>query len=286
MNPSHEFPSFDDLLPDLNQLILDLVEDYQAEKIKSWDDLEDKVKVFFTPERMAQTDEIVPHWLKMASYADGLTLIHVMCVFMGLSMLPEYLGMSKRLQQLMKWIILLHDVEKEPQAGKRDHPHAFRSAAGAADTLPKLGFPVTTKYDQLIGEWSDFTRSAVTIPENSSDYVQDNRKLPQILDGIERMFGHNTPAALIIKTILFHLSVDMDFWPPPAPLTNDEMKRYFDRELTSLLRIMHLGDGEGWLMFDPENREPGRMDTLEAFERVERLVSEPFQTGSLDADKL
>jgi len=272
MNTSQEFPPFDVLLPDLNQFILDLVEEYKAEKIKSWDDLEKKVNAFFTPEKMDQTDAIVPHWRKMASYADGLTLVHVMCVFMGLYMLPEFLGMSEHQQGLTKWIILLHDVEKEPRAGKRDHPHAFRSAAGAAQTLPKLGFPTTTEHVLLINEWSEFTRSAVTLPDNSSDYVQDNRKLPQILDGIQRMFGHSTPATLIIKTILFHLSVDMDFWPPPAPLTNDEMKRYIDRELTPLLRVMHLADGDGWLMFDPENRERGRMDTLGVFEMVERLI--------------
>jgi hypothetical protein len=270
----------------LNQFILDLAEDYKAGNIKSWDDLEEKVTAFFTLEMMDQTEAIVPHWRKMASYADGLTLVHVMCVFMGLTMLPEFKSMTKQHQQLLKWIILFHDVEKELRDGKRDHPHAFRSAAGAARTLPKLGFPAATEYNLLIDEWSEFTRTAVRLPGNSSDYVQDNRKLPQILDGIERMFGHNTPAALIIKTVLFHLSVNMSFWPPAAPLTNVEMKRYFDQKLISLLRVMHLADGEGWLLFDPENRKRGRMDTLEVFERVERLISEPFQVGDSRPDGL
>jgi len=64
-----------------------------------------------------------------------------------------------------------------------------------------------------------------------------------------------------------------------------ERKNYFDKELTPLLRVMHLADGEGWLLFDPENREPGRVDTLAVFERVERLISKPLQAGFLDADK-
>ena len=50
MNTRQEFPSFDVLLPDLNQFIVDLVEEYKAEKIKSWNDLEDRVNAFFTPE--------------------------------------------------------------------------------------------------------------------------------------------------------------------------------------------------------------------------------------------
>lgn len=277
MNEQQKFPSFDDLLPDLNQFILYLVDEYRAGKINKWEDLEEKVIPFFTPERMDQTAGIVPHWREMASYADGLTLVHVMCVFMGLFMLPEYLSMSAYQQKLMKWIILFHDVEKEVRAGKRDYPHAFRSAAGAAQTLAQLGFPITSEYDQIITEWSEFTRSAVTVLENSSDFVQDNRKLPQILDGIRRMFGHNSPGALILKTILFHLAVDMNFWPPPAPLMDDEMKRYFDTELIPLLKVMHLADGNGWLIFDPENRERGQMDTLKVFERVERLITESFQ---------
>lgn len=88
------------------------------------------------------------------------------------------------------------------------------------------------------------------------------------------MFGHHSPGTLIIKTILFHLAVDMNFWPPPAPLTNDEMRLFFDRELIPLLRVMHLADGEGWLMFDLANRARARIDTLEVFERVERLIPE------------
>ena len=243
-----------------------------------WDDLEIKVKAFFTPEKMDQTAVIVPHWHKMASYADGITLVHVMCVFLGMYMLPEFLGLPTSQQEIMKWIILFHDVEKEIHQGKRDYPHAFKSAVEAAQRLPKLGFSTTNNYDQLIVGWSEFTLSSITLPEGSTDFIQDNHKLPVIVEGIERMFGHNTPAALIIKTILFHLSVDMDFWPPPAPLTNEEMKQYFDGELIPLLRIMHLADGEGWLMFDPKNRERGRLDTLKIFDRVEGLISNPFQT--------
>jgi hypothetical protein len=142
----------------------------------------------------------------------------------------------------------------------------------AARALPKLGFPVTLEYDLLIDDWSDFTRSSITRPENSPDYVQDNLKLPEILDGIERLFGHNTPAALIIKTILLHLSIDMQPWPPVTPLTDEEVRAYLDNDLVLLLRAMHLGDSEGWNMLKQE-RGSLRNATLEAFKKVERLVS-------------
>lgn len=272
MSASNQVPSFDDRLPFLNHFILELVENYQAEKIKSWDELDKAVKAFFTFERMKEMQTTVPGWNKMASYGDGVTLVHVMCVFMGLYMMPEFLSMTKAQQQMMKWVILLHDVEKEPQQGKRDHAHAFRSAAAAARILPKLGFPTTARYESFIDNWTAFTCGAITMPENSRDAMQDNRKLPEILSGIQSIFGYNAPAALIIKTILFHLSVDMQLWPPAAPLTDEEVKKYFDREFVLMLRAMNLGDSEGWSIFDP-SRESLRNDTLDAFKRIDQLIS-------------
>lgn len=272
MNSASAFPAFDIYLAGLNQVILELVEAHNAGKIKSWDDLEEKVNAYFTPEIMDHTETLVPGWRKMASYVDGVTLVHVMCVFLGLYMMPEFLSMTSEQRQMMKWIILFHDIEKEPQKGKRDHAHAFRSAVTAARTLPKLGFPVRSEYDLLINIWSDLTRSAIIRSEELQDYVQDNLKLPEILDGIERMFGRGTPTALVIKTILFHLSIDMQPWPPAAPLSDEEVRSYLDSELVLLLRAMNLGDSEGWNMFKPD-RESLRMATLDAFEKVERLVS-------------
>ena len=272
MNSPTEFPSFDAHLSDMNQFISELVETYKAGKIESWNDLEESVSLFFTPEKMEEMETTIPGWHKMASYGEGVTLVHVMCVFLGLYMMPEFLSMTKVQQQLMKWVILLHDVEKEPQEGKRDHAHAFRSAVTAARILPRLGFPITAEYDSLISEWSEFTSSAITKPENSLDIIQDNCKLPEILSGIERMFGYHTPVALIIKTILFHLSVNMKLWPPAAPLNDEEVIKYFDSELVLMLRVMNLGDGEGWSMFH-ESREPLRYDTLRTFKEMERLIS-------------
>ena len=271
MNASHGFPSFEVLLPKLDQFIHQLVHDHQAGKINSWEQLEEKVNAFFTPEQMEHVESIIPHWCKMASYTDGITLVHVMCVFIGLYMMPEFFSLAKERQEIMKWVILFHDVEKEVQKGKRDHPHAFRSAVGAARTLPTLGFPVTSEYDSLIDSWDKFTRSAITKLENSPDHVQDNRKLPTILDGIERMFGHKTAATLIIKTILLHLSVDMQPWSPATPLTDAEVRRYLDSDLAALLRVMNLGDSEGWNMFEI-SRESLRNSTLAAFRKVEHLI--------------
>src|SRR4026208_1811059 len=105
MNASRRFPSFDVLLPEFNQFILELVEDHHAGKINSWEQLEEKVNAFFTPEQMDQMETVAPGWQKMTSYSGGITLVHVMCVFLGVFMMSEYRALTPEQQQMEKWIV-------------------------------------------------------------------------------------------------------------------------------------------------------------------------------------
>jgi hypothetical protein len=274
MNTTEKFPAFDDHFPDLNQFILTLVEDYEGGKIKSWDDLEEKVNTYFTPTRMEQMESMVPGWQKMASYSDGITLVHVMCVFLGLFMLPEFQGLTPQQQQLAKWIVLFHDIDKLHIRGKKDSMHAFRSGVWAANTLRRFSFPTNRKYQEIITSWSEYTIQAFVAGDGSTPPTPDNRKLPVILAGIDQLYGENKPAALIIKTVLLHISLPVDpLYHTPAPLTEDETRCFIDPSLLPLLRVMMLADNEGWSLFDLETRARQRSDTLKAFEEVERLIS-------------
>ena len=273
VNISH-VPSFDTKLIDLNQFILDLVEEYQFGRIESWDDLEKKAKNFFTSEKMDETEAIAPGWHKMASFADGVTLTHVVCVFLGLFMLPEFQALNPDEQQLAKWTVLFHDVQKEVMKGKRDPKHGFRSAITVATNLPKAGFAVSPEYNNLLHSWKALTYSAIITPENFSEPIQDNTKLPSILSGIDQLFGEDTPAALIVKTVLLHLSINVvDDWPQAAPLSNNEIKNYINGNILPLLRVMMLADNEGWVMFNPNNRKKQRDETLRTFEEVKMLIT-------------
>ena len=141
MNDQLDFPSFDVRLSGLNRFILELVEEYSADKIKSWDDLEIRVKLFFTPKIMDEIEFIAPGWKKMASYSEGITLTHVTCVFLGMFMLPEFLSLSQKQKQIAKWIILFHDIDKFHIRGKKDTMHAFHSAVIAAKSSVRAWFP-------------------------------------------------------------------------------------------------------------------------------------------------
>jgi hypothetical protein len=273
MNTQSDFPPFDTEFQELNQFILTLVKEYDSGKVKSWDDLDKNVKSFFTSERMDDIETKAPGWKKMASYSDGITLTHVTCVFLGLFMLPEFKSLSEAQQQLAKWIVLFHDIDKIHIRGVKDTMHAFRSGVVAADIMPKIGFPVTGQYDALIRSWSELTVNAFTMENGNPTPKPDNQKLPEILSGIEQLFGENTPATLIAKTVLLHISLSVDpFYPTPSPLTEDEIKRFIDLDLFPLLRVMMLVDNEGWSLFDTKVRARQRKDTLKAFANIESIM--------------
>ena len=267
-------PSFDNQFSELNQFILDLVKEYHAENIKSWDDLDKRVKGFFTSEVMDEMEALVPGWKKMASYSDGITLTHVICVFLGMFMLPEFQNFSHEQQQIAKWSVLFHDIDKFHIRGKKDSMHAFHSAVVAAQELPRLNFSVTDKYHELIDSWSELTYNAYIDPGGGLTLKHDNGKLPEILTVIKHLYGENSPAALIIKTALLHISLNVDInYPTPSPLTVVEAKRYIDPALFPLLRVMMLSDNEGWSLFYPTVRAQQRNDTLKIFAYLESLIN-------------
>jgi hypothetical protein len=267
------FPRFDDRFPELNGFILGLVTSYEAGNLRSWEDLEERVKAYFTLERMDQMESLVPGWQKMASYTDGITLVHIMCVFLGMFMLPEFKELTPLQQQLAKWIVLCHDVDKIHIRGQKDSMHAFRSGAHAGQILPRFGFPTRPRFQERIDQWTEYTRAAYMQSDPAAAPKPDNQKLPYILIGIDNLFGQDTPAALIVKTALLHISLHVDpNYATPARLTEAEIQRYIHPSLLPLLRVMMLSDNEGWSLFKPETRRQQRNDTLRAFDQFEQLI--------------
>lgn len=273
MSKSLPPPSFMEYFPFLNQFILELVDAYQTGEINSWAELDEKVKGFFTHEQMEQMERLVPGWKKMASYSYGITLTHVLCVFLGVYMMPEFRALTLEEQQLARWIVLFHDLDKSHIQGKKDTMHAFHSGILAAHRLPTFGFPVKEKYHDLLSSWSQLTRNAYVERPGDPAPTPDNHKLPEILAGIDQLFGENTPASLITKVVLLHISLNISpTYPTPAPLSDAEVQRVITPELFPLLRVMMLGDTDGWSLFDPEARETRYKDALEVFEEVQRLI--------------
>jgi len=268
------FPSIGSSLPDMMGFISILARDYQSGDIDSWESLEDRVRSFFTPDAMAEVEAVAPRWRDIAYHADGVTLVHVMAVFMSLLLCPEFRQASRIQQELLKWIVFFHDIAKAPQKGQRDYTHGFRSAAMTGEILPDIGFDVTPAYDSDIEDWVKLVNTAMTKQAETSVYIQDNHKLPVIVNGIGRLFGHDTPAALIIRTVLLHMSIDVvEDWPQVAPLTDNEVREYLDFDLLPLLKVMMLVDNDGCELFDMPTKARYRRETLNIFTRLESLLS-------------
>lgn len=274
MNAALDFPSFDERLPELNHFIVTLTEEYDTGQITSWDILDKRVKNFFTPSMMDAMEIVVPHWKKTTSYSNGITLTHIMCAFLGLFMLTEFKRMDLKQQQLAKWIVLFHDSDKVHIQGQRDYMHGFRSAVNAANSLENQGFPVTSEFHDLIHSWSELTKQSATFKEDAPDTpIQNNKNLPEILSGIENLFGEKAAASLIVKGALLHMSINVvKEYPQAAPLSREEISRYITPDLLPLLKVMMLSDNEGWVMFYPEVRKLQRTETLEIFAEIENLI--------------
>jgi hypothetical protein len=195
-----------------------------------------------------------------------------MVVFTGLLLSPEFQQASPTQQEIIKWTVLFHDITKEVRQGYRDLTHGFRSAAVAGATLPRLGFPVTPEYNRLIEVWGVLVNEAVR-PGERSDYIQDNERLPEIIEGLERLFGPKTPATLIVKTVLFHMSINaLQAWPQAAPLTQAEVRQYVGAELLPLLKLMMLADNDGWVLFEQPTQAQYRRETLKVFDELAQLI--------------
>jgi hypothetical protein len=121
--------------------------------------------------------------------------------------------------------------------------------------------------------WSEFTCNSTKVSTNFPEPIQDNENLPEILSGIDRMFGKDRPNALIIKCVLLHMSINVvTEWPQAAALEEEEIKRYITGQLVPLLKVMMLADNEGWVMFSAE-RQQQRDETLQVFQEVEKIIA-------------
>jgi len=265
------FPHVETCLPELMPFIAPLAEDYNTGRLNSWPEIAEPVRGFFTPEMVSRVDALIPGWREMAADGNGTTLIHVTAVLTALMCYPEYQKASPEQQAMLKWAVLFHDLAKRIESGKRDHIHGFRSAALAGKALPKLGFAVSRNGSSL-EDWVSRTAAAIT-PYQGTD-IQDNRQLPEIVGGIERLFGRNAPAALIVKTVLFHMSVNvLHEWPQMAPLTDGEIRQYMDANILPLLEIMMVVDNDAWAFFDAATKQRHREETLAAFARIRQKLA-------------
>ena len=144
----------------------------------------------------------------------------------------------------------------------------------AGKALAPIGFPVTPSYASQIDNWFKLTHEAVIFDEAHNETIQDNRKLPEMMAGIDHLYGPDSPAGLAIKAVLLHLSLDIDpDYPLLAPLTDQEIRQYIDKQLHPVLKALMLIDLDAWNLFDGDEKRRNRALILDAFENMKALMA-------------
>lgn len=267
-------PRLDDHLPGLLEFVRMLARQIEAGELQDGDALLQRFQDFYTADRMQAIERIAPGWQDMAAFADGATLNHITQTLIALQLLPEYRQASSPLRALLEWTVLYHDLGKQVIAGQRDALHAFRSATMAARTLPSVGFPVTDAYPATLEPWTRLVLGASVDAPDGKGRVQDNRALPEILRGIDALFGDGSPAALIVQAVLLHQSLNVvPEWPNPGSLTEAEWPRCIRPALLPLLEAMMLVDSDAWQLFEPARKAQFRQSTLDVFTAGRRRVT-------------
>ena len=264
-------PDIGELFPEFLTFSCRLAEEYGAGQLRSAEGLTHRVKETLTPEVLRAMGDRIPGWTEMSEAAGGKTLVHVVSTFVALLSSPEHRSASAEERRRMTWSLLLHDLAKRPDSGNRDSAHAFRSGVLAARALPGLGFPTTRHYEAVVEGWSQLTAGAIR--ERDGTFVLDSRALPEIVSGLERMFGRLSCGFPIVMAILLHNSLDtVRDWPPPAALTEEEMRRFLDPRLLGLLGAVIMADSSAWHLFDSARLREYRVEIRRALGRAAEIV--------------
>lgn len=268
-------PRLEDHLPTLFEFTRSLARQIEAGALQDGDELVRQLRDFYTVDRTAAIERVAPGWAAMAAPADGATRNHISQALIALQLLPEYRQASRHLQYMMEWTVLYHDLGKQVIGGQRDALHAFRSGTMAARALPKLGFPTNDAYTAELEPWTRLVLGACVAAPDGKGSIQDNRALPEIRDGIERLFGAGSAAALIVQAVLLHQSLNVvPEWPNPGSLTETELAACIRPALLPLLEALMLVDSDAWQLFESASRAKFRASTLAVFTGVRRLLGE------------
>jgi hypothetical protein len=262
-------PRAADHLPELFQFVRALARQIEAGELQDGEHLAVRCRDFYTADRMAAIETVAPGWREMASQANGATLEHITEALIALQLLPEYRQATRDLQAQLEWTVLYHDLGKQVIAGQRDALHAFRSATMAARMLPALGFPVAADYAATLEPWTRLVLGASVAAPDGKGLLPDNRLLPEILRGVEQLFGADSAATLIVQAALLHQSLNVvPEWPNPGSVAESELARCIRPALLPLLEAMMLVDSDAWQLFRPDDKVKFRASTLAVFATV------------------
>jgi hypothetical protein len=238
-------------IPRIWTLAQEVAEALKAGTYTRWPPLLAWLEILTEPDWIDDIDHLAPGWRKIATIKNGLTAKHTLLVLAICLNLPEYAAAGEVTRYEIEWAAILHDLDKEyPANGKKDASHAFRSAAMAAKALPGLGFPLQpgANFSEL-DQWAGLLIASQRAVDGQN--VHDHTHLPEILSGLRRLWGDETPASRILKAILFHQSLPtLVDWTNPVLLNDDELRAALTLRDMDVLGPLLIADSDAWNLFD------------------------------------
>lgn len=260
-------------LPQLASFIQHIKAEYDAGRFAGWAAFSQAVHAWYTPEHLRAIDQVVMGWEKMASYHDQQTLVHVTAAWVMLLGLPEYHALSDDDQNLAVWSVLYYAVDKIPHETEPDLTYAFRSAAMCGAGMMGLEWVDAVEPLRLYMWHGTLTNARMFSPMHR-EYIQDNSKLSDIMEGVDDLFdGRDSPAGAIICTVMLHMSIAVtDAWSFAAPLSDDEIVHYISPRLFPLLQVLILADNLAQWLFDIDRQATEQQVLRQSLVHVKTLI--------------
>lgn len=234
-------------LPAFWHLSQKIASDLRVKKFSDREALTQQISPLLEPSFIASMDKIIPGWRKIAALHAGQTAVHTLLVFAICLNLPEYRRAHLQTRREIEWAAILHDLDKNHI--RNDAAHPFRSAAVVAGIMPKLGFellPHITKTD--LAAWSNLVMSA-RHPDGER-MVHDHSSLKEIIAGIHKCWGNDSPATRVLKAVLLHQSLPtLKDWSNAVLLTDEELSYSLTLKDMKVLGTLLIADSDSWNIF-------------------------------------
>jgi hypothetical protein len=262
-------------LPDFWNLSKKITSDLRAEKFSDWKSLIQKTSPLLEQGFVEKTDKAIPGWKKIATLNDGQTAIHTLLVFATCLNLPEYGQADIQTRMEIEWAAVLHDLDKDRT--RNDAAHPFRSAAVAVRIMPELGFDLLPNISMTdLEAWSNLVISAQR--QDGERMVHDHSFLREIIDGIYKCWGNNSPATRVLKAVLLHQSLPaIKAWENAVLLTDKELSYSLTLEDMEVLGLLIIADSDSWNIFADSRFAylvEVRLSNAETRRRIQYMINE------------
>lgn len=234
-------------LPDFWIFAKRIAIDLQNGKFSTKDSLLQQIRPLLYQDFVEKMNKVIPGWNTIANLNDGETVLHTFLVFTLCFNLDEYLLADEQTRSEIEWAAILHDLDKK--IARQDTAHPFRSAAISSQIMPSLGFellPNITRAD--IEVWAKLVLTAQRL--DGTRMIHDHSSLQEIIKGLHKCWGSNTPASRILKSILFHQSLPtLKEWSNPVLLSDEELSFSLTLSDMNVLGALLIADSDSWSIF-------------------------------------